>query len=87
MNKKLTPEEIAALARAIAQLNSEPDRPQTKIACEQEIARRLDIPWSTVTTRIQVLRLRVVPGPRAKAAKPRAWGETWKPTSAKDMQT
>lgn len=87
MNKKLTPEDIAALARAIAQLNSEPDRPQTKIACEQEIARRLNIPWSTVTTRIQVLRLRVVPAPKVKSAKPRYWGENWKNAGTKDIQS
>ena len=87
MNKKIQPEEIAALARALAQLNAEPDRPQTKIACEQELAKRLGIPWSTITTRIQVLRFRVVPGPRVKGVKPRAWGDNWKPTSAKDMQT
>lgn len=87
MNKRISPEELVALARALAQLNSEPDRPQTKIACEQKLAKRLGIPWSTVTTRIQVLRLRVVPGPRVKGAKPRAWGEAWKATTAKDVQT
>lgn len=83
MKNKIPPEELSALVRALAQLNSEPNRPHTKIACEEEVARRLGMPWTTVTNRIKVLRLRVVPGPRLKAAKPRAWGENWKEPSAR----
>jgi len=78
MSTKLSPIDIQQLAQAIAQLNSEPDRPKTKVACEEKIAERLGLPWSTIKHRVILLRLRIVPGPRDNNVKPRAWGENWK---------
>lgn len=74
---KLTPDEIQQIAQAVAKLNAEPDRPATKIACEEELALRLGLPWPTVKHRIANLRLRVVPRPKAAAPKSRFWGKAW----------
>lgn len=62
-------EHAQELARAIAQLESEPDRPGTKVDCMHELARRLDWPWATVKGRMQALRFAVKPAPDKKPPK------------------
>lgn len=71
IERNIPPEDIAALARAVQQLNGEADRPGTKKACLQVLADRLGWSWASVKCRVYVLRLRVQPDPRKKPKK--AW--------------
>lgn len=69
MERNVTAEEIGQLARAVQQLNAEPDRPGTKTACMQVLADRLGWTWTIVKNRVQVLRLRIVPAPHKRPQK------------------
>lgn len=61
VERNIQAEQIGELARAVKQLNAEPDRPGTKQACLQVLAERLGWPWEIVRNRVQSLRLRIVP--------------------------
>lgn len=69
MGERILPEQIQQLAKAVEQLNAEPDRPGTKKECMQVLADRLNWPWEIVRNRIQVLRLRIVPHPHRRIKK------------------
>ena len=71
VERSISPENMVLLAKAVAQLNAEPDRPGTKKACLQIIADRLGWSWATVKARVYFLRMRVIPDPKKRPKK--AW--------------